>query len=77
MSDTHDAILDILESVFGPEARGFSDADGPGTIEAWDSVTHLNLILAIEATFGIQFRTEEIPDLVTVGMIRNRVEQTL
>lgn len=28
--------------------------------DAWDSVNHLNLILALEAEFGIEFSPEEI-----------------
>lgn len=75
MNDVHDLVTEVLESVFGPEARGFTDNDGPGTVEAWDSVIHLNLILAIEAAFGIEFATSEIPELVSVGMIRARVQQ--
>lgn len=72
--DTGDTLRDVLESVFGSEARALSDDDGPGSIEAWDSVGHLNLILTVESVFGIQFATDEIPDLVSVGMIRDRVE---
>ncbi|MBP3303120.1 MAG: acyl carrier protein [Opitutales bacterium] len=37
--------------------------------EAWDSVNHLNLILALEAEFGVSFEPEEIAamqDLDTV-----------
>ena len=37
--------------------------------EAWDSVNHLNLILALEAEFGVTFEPEEIAamqDLETV-----------
>ena len=74
--DTSQALADVFEAVFGPEARRLGDEDGPGSIEAWDSVGHLNLILAIEAEFGIEFTTAEIPDLVSVRMIRDRVEQS-
>ena len=31
--------------------------------EAWDSVNHLNLILALEAEFGITFEPEEIAEM--------------
>jgi acyl carrier protein len=73
--DIEQRLLDIFESVLGPEARGISDQDGPGTIAAWDSVNHLNLILSIEAEFGIQFETSEIPDLLSLGKIRARLER--
>jgi acyl carrier protein len=68
-----DKFLDALESVFGPEARSFSDADGPGVTPAWDSVAHLNLIMTLEAELGITFSTHEITDLRTLGKLRARV----
>ncbi len=37
------------------------------TIESWDSVHHLNLVLALEQEFKIQFEPEEIDQLNNVG----------
>ena len=65
----------MLLSVFGEVAGEFSSEDGPDTVEVWDSVSHLMLILAIEAEFGMQFETAEIPNLLSVGDIRARLEK--
>jgi acyl carrier protein len=40
-----------------------------GQVERWDSLGHLRLILSVEHAFGVQFSTEEIPRLTTVGLI--------
>ena len=72
--NTNDRLLAVFSSVFGAAAEEFSSEDGPATLEAWDSVTHLMLILAIEAEFGMQFDTSEIPNLLSVGDIRARLE---
>ena len=37
--------------------------------EGWDSFAHINLILAIEDAFGIEFDADEIPQLVEVQNI--------
>ena len=66
----------VLESVFGPDGLGLKDDDGPGTTPLWDSVAHLNLIMTIEAEFGIAFATSEIPELRTLKKIRARLEQS-
>jgi acyl carrier protein len=66
----------VLEAILGPAARSLSDADGPGTIATWDSVNHLNLILAVEAEFGVTFSTSEIPEMVSVERIRDRLGET-
>ena len=65
----------VLEAVFGPDGLRLSDDDGPGTTVVWDSVAHLNLILTIEAEFGVAFATAEIPELRSLRKIRARLEQ--
>jgi acyl carrier protein len=65
----------VLESVFGPDGLRLSDDDGPGTTPAWDSVAHLNLIMTIEAEYGIAFATAEIPELRSLRKIRARLER--
>jgi acyl carrier protein len=59
--------------VLGPSGRDLSDHDGPGSIPAWDSVAHLNLILALEMEFDIRFETSEIPRLLSLGSLRARL----
>jgi len=39
------------------------------TVESWDSLGHLNLILAIEEEFDVKFLTEEIPKLNSIKII--------
>jgi acyl carrier protein len=52
-----------------------SDEDGPHSNPDWDSVVHLNLILALEAEFEVRFSTAEIPQLLSVGKLRTRLEK--
>jgi acyl carrier protein len=65
----------VLEAVFGPDGLRLSDDDGPGATPEWDSLAHLNLILAIEAEFGVAFATAEIPELRSLRKIRARLER--
>jgi acyl carrier protein len=39
------------------------------SIEAWDSLQHLNLILALEQEFGVQFEPEEIDQMNRIDRI--------
>lgn len=63
----------VLESIFGPAGLAMPDDDGPHSNPEWDSVTHLNLILALEAEFEVRFATAEIPTLTSVGKLRARL----
>jgi len=46
----------------------------PEQIETWDSVQHLNLILALETQFGVEFEPEEIEQMKSIGHIVSLVE---
>lgn len=43
------------------------------TIEAWDSLKHLDIVLNVERTYNVKFKTSEISELVSV----ERIEQAL
>ena len=41
----------------------------------WDSLAHLNLILEIESMFRVRFSSEEIPTLISVGLLHEALER--
>jgi acyl carrier protein len=49
----------------------------PITIENWDSLHHLNLVLGLEGEFGVQFSPEEIAKMQTVESIALLVQNKL
>ena len=49
----------------------------PDTIEKWDSLHHLNLVLGLEGEFGVQFSPEEIAKMQNVGSIAWLVQNKL
>jgi acyl carrier protein len=65
----------VVGSVFGIADGAVTDEASPRTIEAWDSVAHIQLVLALEAEFGVQFDPDEIPELSSVRVIRARLER--
>ncbi len=57
---------DVLQSDVTPESS-------PETIESWDSVQHLNLVLAIEEEYGFQLSPEEMDQAKSVGSLARLV----
>jgi len=49
----------------------------PDTIENWDSLHHLNLVLGLEGAFGVQFSPEEIAKMQTVESVALLVQNKL
>lgn len=67
----------VFSSVLGIDASTLTDDDSPQTIAEWDSLTHLNLIFAVESEFGVRFEAEEIPELMSVEAMRERITREI
>ncbi|MBL8214280.1 MAG: acyl carrier protein [Bryobacterales bacterium] len=67
----------LLADLFQLPADQISPASSPDTIESWDSMQHLNMVLALEQQFGIAFAPEEIEQLVNVELIADLLEEKL
>ena len=63
----------IASDVLQVAPGSLSAESSPQTVESWDSVQHLNLILAIEEEYGFQFSPEEMDGAKTVGQIAGLV----
>jgi acyl carrier protein len=64
-----DRVRQAVADVFGVDAGGVTAESSPQSIEAWDSMGHLNLVLALEQSFGVQFSPEEIAGMTSVSLI--------
>jgi acyl carrier protein len=58
-------------------AASLSAASAPATIENWDSVQHLNLVLALEEKFSLQLSPEEIDQMKTLGATAQLIDSKL
>ena len=59
-------VREIASDVLQADVTGESS---PETIENWDSVHHLNLVLALEEEYGFEFLPEEMDQAKTVGSL--------
>jgi acyl carrier protein len=69
----HRRFHDVLEAVLGVDPNTLEDSDSPKTVPQWDSVTHLQLMLALEAEFGLEFSPEDMAQLTSIGLLRDRL----
>jgi acyl carrier protein len=63
-------VFDLPDFVLTPESNA---AD----IEEWDSLTHVNLVVAVEQHFGIRFALGELHDLQNVGEMAELIQKKL
>jgi acyl carrier protein len=62
-------ILKVMSNVFEVELSILNEDSSIDNIENWDSIRHLNLILALEEEFNIAIPDEEVGDLVNYKLI--------
>jgi acyl carrier protein len=75
MNELKDRIIAVLQKVF--ELEQIDENASQQTIEKWDSLGHLNLIVALEEEFDVSFEPEEIAEMISVQIIINKVENYL
>jgi acyl carrier protein len=59
----------IVADIFRVPLEQVRPESSPDTIETWDSLHHLDLVLAIEQEFDVQFTPEEIEQLLSVELV--------
>lgn len=75
--DVHSRLRLVFAEVLGDPFVRLDPELQMGSVEAWDSFAQITLMLGIEAEFGIEFDSDEIGELVSVGAISKALERRL
>lgn len=65
----------VLAKVFGVEIGFITDDASPDTIEEWDSLRHMNLVIALEETFGVELDDDQVAEILTYKLIKIVLEE--
>ena len=65
-----DALKQVLADVFEVDPASIGPDFGMDTVEQWDSLKHLNLVLALEEVFDITIPDEESADITSWPLVR-------
>lgn len=57
----------VFQDVFDDETITVQDSTTAEDIEDWDSLEHINLVVAVEKCFGIKFTMGEVTGMKNVG----------
>lgn len=68
--ENENKLKELMATVFNVAPREITDRATPDSIENWDSVNHLNLVLAIEETFDIELTEDESVEILSFPLIK-------
>ena len=74
-ASTLEQVRNVASDILGIPADKITAESSPETIENWDSMQQLNLVLAIEEKFGIQLEPEDIEQMKNIGAVAAVVER--
>lgn len=70
-------VKQLLGIVFGISPKDLSSDSSMDTVESWDSLSQMNLVLALEDEFGIEIPDLEIQNMISVNLIVLLVQELL
>lgn len=66
-SDMEEKLLEIMKTVFAPE--DVTPHTTQQNCSKWDSLNHLNLMVALEDAFDVEFEPEQMAEMKSVEVI--------
>lgn len=70
-------VFKVMSGVFNIPVEQISEDSSPDTIRGWDSLKHMNLVLALEEEFGIQFAEEQIVEMLNVALLIEAIKEAM
>ena len=72
-----DKLTEVFRDVFDDESIIINDGTTADDIEEWDSLEHINLIVAIEQEFNVKFNMGATVKLKNVGGMVDYIEREI
>jgi acyl carrier protein len=74
---TIEEITPVFREVFDDDSINLTTSTTADDVEEWDSLTHMNLVIALELKFKIKFALGELQTLKNVGEMLDLINRKL
>jgi acyl carrier protein len=68
-----DKFFDILSSLLVVPRETLSRQSSRDTVQQWDSLKHMHLVLALEEAFGVEFDDDEVSGLADAASLLDAI----
>lgn len=72
-----EGLNEVFRDVFDDEDITVEEATTADDIDDWDSLEHINLIVAVEKKFGMKFTMGEVSGMKNVGEMADIIEKRI
>jgi acyl carrier protein len=72
-----DKIKEIMSVIFNVDITSISEDSSPDSIITWDSLKHMNLILAIEEEFNLSLTDDEVVNMSDFKTVCETLEKRI
>lgn len=70
-----DGITEVFRDILDDKTLTLADDTTAADVEGWDSLNHIDLIVAVEKRFKVKFTTREVTGLRNVGELAALVQR--
>ena len=70
-------LTQVFRKTFFQPALEINDKLNANDVEGWDSLSHINLVLAVEKEFGISLTTRDVRSMKNVGDLIQLIDRKL
>jgi acyl carrier protein len=74
MPTRQDRIKKVMSNVFNIDVDTINNESSPDNIENWDSLKHMNLIVALEEEFNLEFSDDEVIEIMNYKLVIEAVK---
>ncbi len=70
-------VVALMAAVLNVEPSRITPDASPETLEAWDSLAHMNLVVSLEEEFGVELGDDAVASLTSFGRIVTTLRSVL
>ena len=63
-------LKEVMADVFGVDVSAINESASVDTVEKWDSLNHMKLVLALEGQFNVMLTGEQSVQILSYELIR-------
>jgi acyl carrier protein len=69
------ALREIVADILGVAPNEIRESSSPREFAQWDSAAHIEIVLSVEAEYGVSFTPEEMIEVLSVKALEDVLRQ--